>query len=942
MITTPLIRNTLAVTIAAILSAPAQAQNEEAADQDIEVIAVTGIRKSLSEAIGIKKQSATIVDAISAEDVGKFPDINVAESLQRVTGVQINRSRGEGSSISIRGLPSDFVLVRMNNVTLPNALSDGDTSRSFNFSSLPSEFVSTLEVHKTPTASLEEGGLAGTVVIRTPRPFDYTERQLSLSVQGSKESNADKIGPRVTGFYSDVFGDGSFGITAGLSYMERNSGTQSFENFGYSTFSEQDGFTSGSQQFGAFTADGIADPQICNGTVESKSLCSGQDFNGNGVLDDSNVAIPYITFHNLYDEKRTRTSALLSAQWAATDNLEFTVDTFYTDYEVDSARAEFLAFPYLSLGPFYPDESEIQNIGGRDVLTTFRVDNVDTRAGNRIEARAGDTWSVTAGGQWIKDEWTVNGQINRSRSSQLTDNLNIVNSTLVDLLLQSEVGDAVTTTTYVNGTDEGVLNPENYRLVGINGAYDQKASEDLLDIKLDASRYTDWDYVTRVSGGVQYADREKIGQNAQLNMSVDQIESLYGEQPSVPLFEDVGMTGTSSAAFLLNPVSPLNGAFLEDYPGLIQERLAIDTRRMLSEFSKAQLIAAGSYRVDPTQSEDVSEKAMNAFVQADFESADGKMSGNVGVRFTRTEQISRGAGADLSKITLNPNGGLTTVEPLGIIDVENTYSEWLPSLNVRYSITDDVIARLGLSRTIARPRFTDISPVTQANVEAASITGGNPSLDPFKSNNLDLTLEYYYDDTDMVAMTLFYKDIVSLIRSGNESLTLPVRNALTGEIFTAQFIDRSPTNGEGAKVKGVELAFQNSFDSLPGILSNTGVNANYTLIDNSDPEAITAASKHNFNLGGYYEDEMFGARISYTWRDSFLSQLVAYGGVGAETQAYGTLDASFNYNISDAYTFVLEGVNLLDETAEVKFTDGLPYQVIDNGRRLFVGLRATF
>ena len=936
------LKSTLAIAIASTFCNPGFAQDTPT--DDMEVIAVTGIRQSLTEAMGIKKESSTVVDAISAEDVGKFPDINVAESLQRITGVQINRSRGEGSSINIRGLPSDFVLVRMNNVALPNALTDtgSDTSRSFDFTSLPSEFVRTLEVHKTPTASLEEGGLAGSVVIRTPRPFDFTERQLALSVQGSKESNAEDIGPRVTAFYSDVYGDGDFGLTLGVSYMERNSGTQDFLNFGYTSFSEAEGFTSGSQQFGAFTEDGIANPEICDGSVASRDLCSGQDFNGNGVLDDGSVAIPYITFHTMYDEKRTRTSAILSAQWAASDNLELTADGFYTKYEVDSARAEFLAFPYNSLGPYYPDESEIRDIDGRAVATTFRADTVDTRAGNRIEQREGDTWSMTLLGKYLTDNWTVNGQVNRSRSSQLADNLNIVNSTLVDLTLQSEQGDAVTSTTYMNGSEDRVLDPQNYRLVGVNGAYNQASSEDLLDIKLDAERYLDFGNITKFKTGFHYADRNKVGQSARLTMNVAQIESLFGDQPPVELFEQLGITGTSSAAFLLQPVSPLNGAYLENYPGLIQERLAIDTRRMLNSFSREELIAAGNYGIDPTLSEDVSEEATNAYAEIAFESGDGNLSGNFGVRFTRTEQLSRGAGADLNQITFNPNGGLTTVAPLGLIEESNSYSEWLPSLNLRYNLTDELIARFGASRTIARPRFTDISPVTVANVEANSITGGNPTLDPFKSNNIDVALEYYYGDTDMVSATLFYKDLVSLIRSGSTVINLPVTNALTGEVFTAQFIDRSPSNGEGAKIRGAELAGQHSFVSLPGLLANTGVNANYTFIDNSDPEAITAGSKHNFNVGGFYEDDTFGARISYTWRDKFLSQLVAFGGRGAVTQAYGTLDASVNYNVSENFTVVVEGVNLLDEAVEIKFTDGLPYQVVDNGRRLFAGFRATF
>lgn len=684
-------------------------------------------------------------------------------------------------------------------------------------------------------------------------------------------------------------------------------------------------------------------PVVCNGTPASRASCSGQDFNGNGVLDsEATVAVPFITFNDRFDEKRERTAAILSAQWAPNENLELVTDVFYTKFEVDAARAEFLQFPFLTLGPFFPDQSTVTNVDGRNVLTTFRADNIDTRAGQRIEQRDGDTFSITTGLEWSNDTWLVKGQVNVSESAQIADNLNIVNRAFIDSLLVSNPGDAVTTTSFLNGDDQTILNPNAFGLVGVNGEFDQRSEDELTDVRIDVEKELNFKSIRSIKFGAQYSDRSRLGQRARLGLSAGDIETLFGEQPEVQQFIDLGLANSASAAFLLDVVGPISGTFLPDFPGFLQDRLAVDTRRLIDGFSREELISLGSFGVDPTLSEDVDETITNFYIQADFENEAGNISGDFGVRYTKTDQTSRGSGADLTRITFNPNGGLTTVAPLGVIDVDNSYSEILPSANLRWEVNENLVTRFSVSRTLSRPRFSDISPTTVANVEAASITGGNPELNPFLSDNIDVAVEYYFGESDVLAATFFYKDLKSLIRSGNETLNLPVTNALTNQVFTANFTDRSPSNGEGATIQGIELAFQKSFTNLPGLLGNTGINANYTYIDNSDPEAITAASENNFNIGGYYEDDKLGIRLSYTWRDDFLSQLSAFGGQGAVTDSFGSLDGSINYNINDSISIYLEAVNLTDEIEIERFTDGLPFRVRDTGRRLFLGARAKF
>ncbi|MGE4323777.1 MAG: TonB-dependent receptor plug domain-containing protein, partial [Sphingobium sp.] len=209
------------------------------ADAGPEII-VQGIRAGLDRSLSVKRNADSVVDAISAEDIGHFPDVNIAESVQRISGVQINRVRGEGRSVNIRGLPSDFTQTTLNGRVLPNASGDSAGSRTFDFSILPPEFVRTLSVYKSPTADLDEGGLAGTVDVRTPRPFDINKRVLSASAQAEYETNSGKASPRISGFYSDTFADDRLGVSLGLSYTRRRPQTQN-ASLGYTTAREGSG-----------------------------------------------------------------------------------------------------------------------------------------------------------------------------------------------------------------------------------------------------------------------------------------------------------------------------------------------------------------------------------------------------------------------------------------------------------------------------------------------------------------------------------------------------------------------------------------------------------------------------------------------------------------------------------------------------------------------------
>ena len=934
--------------------ANAQVDDESIEEPQLEEVVITGIRDSLRRAATLKRNSESIIDVITAEDVGKFPDENVAESLQRITGVQITRLRGEGQNATIRGLPSDFVQVRLNNVQLPNAsraVNLQDTSRSFDFTALPSEFVQTLEVHKSPEASLEEGGLAGSISVRTPKPFDFGRRVVSVSAQASNESNSEDVTPKVTAFYSDVFADGKFGFSIGVTASERDISTQQYRSFGFVSRTEGQGFLSGpDQQIGSFTGDGLnaaLNASVCDGSLASQASCFGADFNGNGVLDEDQIGrIPNRETFDFIDERRERASAIISGQWRVNDNVELFSDIYYSELDVDAALQESLAFTQFSLGPFFPDESSQTLLEDGTVgFTRLRVDNVDLRHGNRIARREAETYSVTIGGKWESEVWTADAQLSVAESEEVADNLNLVTRAFFDVLDVTSIGADTPELTFLNGTEAIFTDPNRAQLLGVNGEFGQPSSDDLTDFQANFSRALNWGAVNKVKFGLQYSDREIFGGSTFLGISLDGLVSLVGEQgPATFLENQVGFSNTQSGAAFLLPVGPESGGFLD---GQFPANRFIGNTEILDNFSREQLIAAGDFSENLNATEDVTEETVSAYLQFNFASEEQNLSGNFGLRLVHTDQTSRGVGADLNSISFTTNGNVTNIDSLGVINETRSYTEILPSFNLRLNLSEDVVLRAAANRTLARPSLTAISTVTNANFEGgAVITGGNPDLDPFIADNFDVSFEYYFGDSNLLSFTYFRKDLVSVIRPGSEQLLLPVdfldENDNIERTDLINFTDTSPSNGLGLDIEGFEIGYQQAFTHLSGFLGRTGINANYTFVNNSDEQSLPAASENNFNFGVFYEDERFGAQVSFTWRDSFINEIAVFGNTNTEIEAFGTLDGSITYKVNDNFSIFMEGNNLADEREEETFVNGLARSLIDTGRRLTFGARASF
>lgn len=919
------------------IAAPAFAQEaDDAAPQGEEDagIIVSGIRSSLQSSAAQKRDAIQVIDAVTAEDIGKFPTENVADAAQRITGVQITRTRGSGSGASIRGLPADFTLVQLNGSSLSSAITDlrgggagGTISRGFDFRLLPTEFVSTLEVIKSPTADLDEGGLSGTINVKTVRPLDLGKTTLVGSGFAVYNSNSGKTTPRFSGLASGVFADGRLGILISGGYDRNKTETHSVNNVGWGTQTES---------------------------------VSGIDYNADGDLGDR-FNIPVQVRTEIAREDRERIALASIVEFEATDNLKLYAEGFYSRFDiyVDSlenlhiftgTRATGVAYdPGTTVIADIPGIDPTQPTSGVPFITRLGLTEVDVRGNDRVNDSLAQTYYFKGGAEYESDRLDARATFVYSRAKQTGDNLNLAQIQRFALAYDCQPGDDICGLDLRPETAARYLDPAQGIVASLNGAFDRLQTDEIFEAKADLTWKFDASILRAINFGAKASWRDTFANGSFLIVPGAVLRGLVGLQPTT-----VQPSGLSVIPYT-QVVSPGNGAFLGAYSGsrpFPEQYLATDTPALLADLSREQLLTNGIFVANENANVDVGEDILAGYVRADFASDDDRISGNVGLRVVRTKSASVGVGVDFNTIVSNVDaGGNVTVAPLAGFTETNTYTEFLPSANIRLELTDSLIARFGASRTMSRPSLTQISPSTTLAGGSGnfSLTSGNPQLDPFVSLNFDASLEWYPNADTALTLAVFSKDLSTLVRPESDNVTLPVTFVSTAtntsELRNTLFTRTRPTNQEGVTLKGFEIGAQQVFTFLPGVLKNVGVQANYTYISNSDPQVLTAASKHNFNLSAFYEDDFLGLRASYTYRDKFVSVGLpdGFNGLGLTTQARGNLDLNVTFNIIDQVTIVLEGTNVLENTDKTRTTLGnLPADYFDTGRQLLAGVRFRY
>ncbi len=879
----------------------------DATDQavDLDAVTVTGYRASVEKALDIKRAEKGMVDAIVAEDIANFPDLNLAESLQRIPGVTITRDAGEGRNISVRGLGPDFTRVRVNGMealtTVGGSDQSGGTNRSrgFDFNVFASDLFSELVVRKTASADVEEGSLGATVDLRTARPFDYDGFTFAASTQAGYNDMARQASPRVAALISDTWADGRVGALLSVAYSEREV--------------QEEGSNSG-RWYGATSNGGFSpDSPYTDGLA-------------------ADVYSPYFPRYTWLHHQQKRLGVTGSLQWKVSDNTDLALDALYSkiDEKRDEKYIEAISFAYSAQKPqMVLNDGYIDPVSG--ALLYGQFDGVGVRSEQRH-----DEWSTQfqqiglSGEHRFSDSFKINGQVGTSSSRHRNP---IQTTIIMDKAgvdgYSYDYRNSYTSPVFDYGIDP--LDPNGWSLAEIR-MRPQYATNSFDTGSLDFT----WNF------GPAFTLR---GGLLAKNYSFDTTEYRRSSETQVPTFAD----GTTTVPADLTEVASLKGITGNPGSWVIPDLDAIAD--LLGIYSGSGIYtlyqrAATTRRVE--------EDDRGLWLMGDFAFDIGPVpfSGNLGVRRVRTGQSSTGYS------TVDGDLVLTTVE--------RHYYDTLPSLNLVAELRPDLLLRFGAAKVMARPSLSSLTPGTTLSLSSGYryVNGGNPYLDPVRAKTLDLGVEWYFQEGGLLGLALFYKDIDSFVQgtstvmpfsaSGLPTSLLDGTGVSPDELFTFT----RPVNTPGGDLKGAEFNYVQPFSFLPGKWSNLGIQLNYTFVESkiqyltatgapSLKTDLTGLSKNAYNGTLFYEGAKFGGRVSYTHRDGYYTQVPASvaGFSFHGMDAINTVDASLSWKIDDHLQLSLEAINLTNEASyEWVGTSAwkLPLTYTETGREFLLGARYTF
>lgn len=947
---------TSAVLIGAFSISEVYAQEETTTlkkEQTVEVIEVTGIRSSVIAGLDLKRNSAHIVDAVSAEDMGKFPDANLAEALQRIPDVSIDRDGGEGRKVTIRGLGPEFNSVLLNG----RKLASSEATRSFSFDTIASELVNEMVVYKTQAAGLSEGGLGGTIDVRTARPLNYEGLNISGTLQGAYEENAETTNPQASLLISNTFMDGKFGALFGATYQKR-------ENTTYSTNLES------IRTEGAFL-------------VPAAYAYSNDGFDP--------VYRPTELNRDVTNDDRERLGLNGVLQYRPNDKLEVTVDFLYSKFDVHSAVNRKSTWLWDVHSPNFPDSQTTMDSNGvvtnlehgltgfwgesavafnrrdfiRETETKMFGVNFDYMINDDMKLVVDAAWSSAVDDNkgkdtrrsteiWISNEEAIaNGSafnIDLSQAVPTIDNIDAYSANNPNM-----ARDLKMRRNWNEGND---VDAENYQL---KADLVITSIDDLVintGFSYEVANKSNDDYRTPLDA--QYVYHRGVGTH--LGSAYDQVVSGVINVNSSDLGQSSSIDNDLLAfdidafdAFINNPANALaaSGGDVNDkeYQAFLANNSSFDAAKTGNSF-------------------EIEETVTSFYVEGEYDFLLGDMDATLiaGVRYTQTDLDATGYSQIITNLTLVPcdgNPALDCLDPayansngpdgLTQQDLSNSYSDVLPSATLNLNITDDLILRLASSKSLTRPFLEDMAPkfrpgALTENVRTASTN--NEDLKPYSSFNLDASLEWYFDEGSLVSIAVYKKTIADFITKQT------IQNVVIDTIEESEYQDFTvfrPTNGTNdIEITGATLNLTQTFES------GFGYQFNYTLVDTDtefnattfdSTKAALPGLGDSMNLVAFYESGPFAARIAYNKRERFLrnSQFSSGYGWGEAFEEpifsddYDQIDARVSYEILDGTTIFLEGVNLTESTLNQhgRF-DNIFVSYENFGRRFVAGISAKF
>lgn len=925
----------------------AYAQDTEV-EEPVDEIVATGIRQSLKASMDVKRNAKGIVDAITAEDIGKFPDTNLAESLQRIPGVSIDRQNGEGATVTVRGWGADYNLVTFNGRVMPTSSIGDLAGRSFDFGNLASEAIAAVEIYKTSKVGVASGGAGATINIKTTKPLEITDRIATIGVKGvydTSQIDGNKVTPEISGLYAEKFMDDRLGVAVSGSYQKREGGvTQS--NIGW-----RDGYL------------GSADFENEWGRLPRPE---SWNFN-NGIVNrpgDTDVyEVPQNGDYALTDFKRERINGQLALQYDIAPNLRASGDFTYSSNEVETNQSSAgVWFNHAQTNSAWTDGP----VAGPLYYTEFLGNSDLSYSGSRAQSKS------------------ENISLGFNLAWQPTDRLSLeldFNDASAESKPTNKFGSAMSVGTTVFSVDQQTINFETELPVisyvsNMPGLGDLDAAvrehsgstftnaymkSDVQQIQLNGSYVVERDIIDSVDFGFS-----RLKNNVRTETGFIQTDSWGGElggPEHIPddIFEWVTLPDKFEGLEGANDPAMLQGLYRFDFArmvDLLEDQFGICS----SPWNGSTSDNPGTCLANRTDIRDIQEETLSAYVQfnTSFSLAGAETNLTAGARYEHTE-VATPATVQVPTGTSWPGGNeffLTfdggTEESL----FEGDYDFFLPSLDFDIAVTDNVKLRAAYSKTIGRHRYDQIQGGLNLNPLFRAVDGtgstGNPALQPFTSKNFDVSAEWYYGPDSYISAGYFKKNINNFVGSGifnanYYGLTHPgqgaraaqARAALGGSPTAAELIAYYQANFPNLVVNGAIvgasddplLNFQitqpvasdrtDGFDGFEFALQHTfgdsgfGFIANYTIADTEltydntqsfrvNQLAITGVSD-SANLVGFYDKNGLQARIAWNWRDKFLS---GSGRNPFYVEAYEQIDANISYDIRDNLTIFAEGIDI--------------------------------
>lgn len=1024
---------TAATATAAAQPDAAQPASTQPAASDGDIV-VTGIRASLRNAANAKRDNIGFSESVFADDIGDFPDTNLAESFNRVPGITITReTTGEGLNIAIRGLGTNFTRILLNGAPVAIASTgrtdSQNTNREVDLDLFPSELFTQLTVNKSPLASMVEGGAAGTVNMRTARPFDNQGLHITYAAQGTNNSNTDRWGGRGSLVVSDTFGD--FGILVGVAGVRNQSRTVGYETIGWTnpnlSATQSTSATRNATGGGNWTIPATVPANAGNGLVTGQTIDQAFLLAHNpGLTIDQidNAIIPRLSRPSDEFGTRDRISTIGSIEWRPSDSFHFYVDGMYAHRKNDLQRIDMNwvgrngAVIPLNM---HVDRTDCSN---GCVVTDATYANAQFFLEYRPFIETTEFWGVNPGFEWnFTDNLKLDAQANWTESDFHRESPSVV------VITPASSGVTVTYTNdgsipnvAVTGAD--LNNPAAFGWAGgrVN-IQDERRHTETRGVRANLT-WGDSHFNLHVGGAfddvqrqITAVDNSQAWQNAVCgNQPSDFLPgpntqpqcrglNLPGAaQPGDPTYPAYG-TGFSAGRTppvtyrgSLIPQSALASYLRPGPDGFVTvDWDAFRAASNYQQFHDSAPLSTGSNTGASGGS--VRERTYGAYAElnGDLELGGNRLRYNVGVRFVETHQViggyvsvadprnsqdpdgagplpaaCPGGGANLRDGSCYPN-------IVNFVTTNHHYNNWLPSLNASYNISENAIVRLALSRTMTRPNPNSMLPGVNFSSPSADVgSRGNPALDPFISDNIDLGFEYYLGGGSYIAVAAFRKSIEGFTVNG--SVTLPFSDLAQ---YGITFDTLSPTQqaaitsrgGPGAAtvvltqqvnangrliVDGLEGTWVQSLDFLLGRylgIRGFGFSVNGTIIDQratgtGAPAIAVGVAPHTYNATFYYENHGISARLSTTWAEGSQSTLPNQNGItnaALFADDYQQWDFSSSLDLSTVFgsahlpqlTFDVVNIFKAEQRSYFQF-ENAAFTSYKPGRTILVGLRGRF